>query len=243
MRKLARSAGPLRVAAVAVLAALAGVATGCSSSGPNADPSTKHTGAPTTKPCPPAAPGADLANCDLSNTNLIGADLSGANLKNTDLQYSNLTGANLSHAQLYGTHFTGANFSGATINDAQINPVMGRYGPVNSSSGAGQGANFTGADLSGSSITANLTAASFVNANLGGTPTSPYFSFSESNLTDANFTGAHLTGAEIVLSNLTGANFTGVDLSAVAVWTNDICPNGSNSDDDGDTCAYSMVGQ
>ncbi len=242
MRKLARSASPVRVAAV-VVAVWAGLATGCSAGKPGADPTTKHSGTSTTSPCPRPHPGADLSNCDLSNSNLMGADLSGADLKNTDLRYSNLSGANLSHAELYGTNFTGANFTGATITDTQINPVMGKDGPVSPSSGAGQLANFSEANLSGSSITANLTGASFVNADLGGTTTSPYFSFSESNLTNANFTGADLSGAQIVLSNLSGANFTGVDLGAVAVWTNDICPNGSNSDDDGDTCAYSMVGQ
>ena len=241
MRNLARSASPVRVAAVAVVVVVVGAATGCSPTRHGADPGTAHTGTTTTSPCPPARPNADLTNCDLSNTNLIGADLSGANLKNTDLQYANLSGANLSNAQLYGAYFSGANFSGATITDAEINPVMGRDGPVSPNSGTGLGANFTDANLSGSAVTANLTSATFVNADLGGTPNSPYFSFSESNLTDANFSGADLAGAQIVLSNLSGANFTGVDLSSVAVWTNDICPNGTNSDDDGDTCAFSTA--
>ena len=46
----------------------------------------------------------------------------------------------------------------------------------------GQLANFSEANLSGSSITANLTGASFVNADLGDHDQS-LFSFSESNLT------------------------------------------------------------
>jgi uncharacterized protein YjbI with pentapeptide repeats len=47
----------------------------------------------------------------------------------------------------------------------------------------------------------------------------------DANLADANFTNDNLTGAD-----LTGANLTGV------TWSNTTCPDGTNSNTDGDTC-------
>jgi len=49
-------------------------------------------------------------------------------------------------------------------------------------------------------------------------------------LANANLAGANLSGAD-----LSDADFSGADVSG-ATYGNTICPNGSNSDDDGDTC-------
>ena len=157
-------------------------------------PTTVGKTTPTTAPCPPVGPDADLANCNLSNTNLIGADLSGANLKNTDLQYANLSGANLSHAQFTGTFFSGANFTGATVTDARFNPVMGgRSGEPDFGDGPGcelhqrRPARLHDHRQSGRG--------QFHRCQPGRDAGQSRPSFSEANLSGANFTGTNLAGS------------------------------------------------
>ena len=68
-------------------------------------------------------PGADLANCNVSgsnlnNANLDGADLSYANITGALLNSTNLTGANLTGANLYGASGGMDDFMGANLTDA-----------------------------------------------------------------------------------------------------------------------------
>ena len=163
-------------------------------------------------------------------------DLSGANLKETNLGYSDLTGANLSNAQFDGTFYSGSNFTGATITDAEFNAILNPDGSYKQGTGAGVSANFTNANLSGSAIGGDLNFANFTNANLSGDT-----SFEGTSLKYANFTGANLTGALIADSDLTNAKFTGANVSAVSTWNNVTCPDGTNSDNDGDTCVNNLT--
>ncbi len=69
-------------------------------------------------------------------------------------------------------------------------------------------------------------------------------------LRDVNLSGANLTDANLIDANLSGANLEGSDLTGVRLtratlesanltgvtWLNTICPDLSNSDDNGDTC-------
>lgn len=75
--------------------------------------------------------------------------------------------------------------------------------------------NFTGA---------NFTDANLTNANLLG-----------DNLSDANFTRAKLEGAYLLDANMTGAIL--IDTG----WKNTICPDGTNSDNNGSTCVGHLV--
>ena len=50
------------------------------------------------------------------------------------------------------------------------------------------------------------------------------------NLKDANLKGANLTNANLAAANLEGANVKDV------IWSNTICPDGTNSDANGGTC-------
>jgi uncharacterized protein YjbI with pentapeptide repeats len=59
---------------------------------------------------------------------------------------------------------------------------------------------------------------------------------SYANLQDANLHGADLTGANLTGADLTGANLHGADLTGV-IWSNTTCPDGTNSNNDGGTCA------
>lgn len=70
-------------------------------------------------------PGADLHNCDLSETRLSGVDLSGADLSGANLSWAALSGADLSGADLSGADLTGAalawaDLSGANLCDANM---------------------------------------------------------------------------------------------------------------------------
>jgi uncharacterized protein YjbI with pentapeptide repeats len=56
------------------------------------------------------------------------------------------------------------------------------------------------------------------------------------NLQDANLHGADLTGADLSRADLTGANLHRATLTG-AVWSNTTCPDGTNSNNDGGTCA------
>jgi streptogramin lyase len=71
----------------------------------------------------------------------------------------------------------------------------------------------------------NLNGAQLDNAFLGG-----------ANLEGANLHGADLSGADLSRADLTGANLHGATLTG-ARWSHTTCPDGSNSDNDGGTCA------
>ena len=65
--------------------------------------------------CSAVGPGADLADCDLSNVNLSGFDLTGA-----DLVGANLSGANFNHSSLFAANLSYANATGANIRNADL---------------------------------------------------------------------------------------------------------------------------
>jgi uncharacterized protein YjbI with pentapeptide repeats len=52
--------------------------------------------------------------------------------------------------------------------------------------------------------------------------------------------GAGLTGANLNRANLTGADLSGANLAAAnlnrVIWSSTICPDGTNSNNDGNTC-------
>jgi Pentapeptide repeats (9 copies) len=62
---------------------------------------------------------------------------------------------------------------------------------------------------------------------------------SNSNLTSTTLTDANLTNVNFTNSLLTSANFSGADLNEV-VWSNTTCPDGTNSNNDGDTCVNNL---
>lgn len=123
-----------------------------------------------------------------------------------------LNGANLSHAGLIDANLSNAFLSRADLTSASI-------------VGADlTNANLTSAILNDASLySANLTDANLTNASL-----------IETYMDSANLTNANLTGANLIDAVLAGANLTGV------VWNNTICPDGTNSDDNGNTCINNL---
>ena len=77
-----------------------------------------------------------------------------------------------------------------------------------------------GADLS----RAELSNADLVRADLSG----------------ANLTGANLYNAALNNADLNGANLTGADHLTSVWWNNTICPDGTNSDNNGGTCVNNL---
>ncbi|KAA0205575.1 hypothetical protein EDM68_05355 [Candidatus Uhrbacteria bacterium] len=67
-----------------------------------------------------------------------------------------------------------------------------------------------------------------------------------SDFTEANLTGVDLTGSLFTSPDFTGVNLTNADLEGAAgfssatrtsiIWNNTICPDGTNSDSNGNTC-------
>ena len=112
--------------------------------------------------------------------------------------------------------------SGPTLQGNQKNtPLAGAY-----LAGANMAnANLNGGNLAGAILDdANLAGANLNNANLGGAL------LNGADLSGANLHGADLTGANLSGADVAGANFTN------AIWSNTICPNGSNSDANGGSC-------
>lgn len=169
--------------------------------------------------------GKNFDGIDLQNRDFRGADLSGTNFGAiTKFTYSDFTGANLGGSNLSGasgyfsnTNFTNANLTGSTI------------------AGTIEGANFSGATL--------------IDVVMSGGPISS--NFNNANMTGLYVGGAVFTGSTFLNTNLTnaylGADFLGVDLSTAvltgATWAvgGSICPDGTNSLDNGDTCIGHLI--
>ena len=64
--------------------------------------------------------------------------------------------------------------------------------------------------------------------------------FSNSNLSYSNFNDASLYGLTFANADLTGATFVGTAFVGNNVWSNTICPDGTNSNDNGNTCENNL---
>jgi uncharacterized protein YjbI with pentapeptide repeats len=195
---------------------------------------------PRPRDCSNFGPSASLQGCDLANVNLTNVNLSYASLG-----FATLTGATLTGANLTGTNLTEVS-SGGIIGTPSALPagwslvngyLVGLYADLDSANLAGANllrtvdsyadffdANMSDIDLGGASLNqANLAGAHLNGADLVGA----YFIATD-------FTGADLTNSNLYGSFLSGANFTG------AIWSNTTCPDGSNSNNDGDTCVNNL---
>jgi uncharacterized protein YjbI with pentapeptide repeats len=208
--------------------------------------------------------GDDLASCAMPGADLSGADLDGASAQNANLVNATAENTNFSNVSLVGGQLEGADFQGSTFTEADLVGVSvsdtnfkgthlfkvatgGIFGApsklpigwrfvdgyfVGPWADLGDSSNLAGADLSGLDLTGidfgplglALGTTSLVNANL-----------SHTNFTRANFHNADVDGANLTGANLTRAAFLGASLNGV-LWSDTICPDGTNSDNDGGTC-------
>ena len=98
---------------------------------------------------------------------------------------------------------------------------------------------FSNADLSFADLNgANLYYADLHDANLSGADLENAM-LTYAYLDGANLSGADLENAGLYYAALTGADLTGANLNGV-YWNDTICPDGTNSDDNGNTCENNL---
>jgi uncharacterized protein YjbI with pentapeptide repeats len=158
-----------------------------------------------------------------SSANLTGARLSEDIFTGSQFVDTNLTGANLGDDQFYGDNLQGAIMTGATMVGVESDGITGTPAQLPANWALvggyllGPTARLASADLSGDDLTGvDLHASDLSNASLAG-----------ANLTNANLDGTYVTGTD----------FTG------ATWFNTTCPDGTNSGNDGGTCANNINDQ
>lgn len=174
--------------------------------------------------------GSRFANADMTNTNLSGANLASSIFRNNDLTSVNLNNADLQSAQINSSNLTNQDLRSNNLSNTQF-----------------IGSNLTGVNFSNKVVnysiifhTSNLTSANFSSFDNSGAPGLTFFG---SNLTQTNFTGATLIGSEFPgaigsQTNFTNANLTGALGIGLTnpIWSNTTCPDGTNSDNNGNTC-------
>jgi len=160
--------------------------------------------------------------------NFDGLNLTGWNLSNLNLSNSEFVGANLTNANLDGD-----NLAGSDVQDAIFT-----------------GVSWTAVESGGITGTPAALPAHWTISD--GYLIGPDDGLVSANLAGANLTGADLAGADLYLGSLAGANLTDADFQGAsldlvdltgAIWSDTSCPDGSNSDNDGGTCAGNIDDQ
>jgi uncharacterized protein YjbI with pentapeptide repeats len=172
--------------------------------------------------------GADLSFADLSDAVILDSNLSGADLRWSFLNNSNLSGTDFSYAQLDNAIFgnqanlTNVSFRGAYLGDVQFNWRI----------------SFDGVDFSDS----------ILGSHFDFSPAFNYVNFSGADFTHSDISSGSFDFVDLTYSNglawvSDGAYFENSDLTGAtnavpysSYWINTICPDGSNSDDNGNTC-------
>lgn len=187
----------------------------------------------------PVCPNCDLTNktldgLDLTRAYFVDARLTGMNLSNLIFREANFRGADLSNADLTGANLTLTTFAGSNLSSAILssaNLIESNLGGSNLTN-----ANFTGADLSNSILSGTILQGSkFTNAIFAGAD------FGAVDATGVGLRGVQWNGAQVVNTNFSNADLTGslnfdtTDRTNV-MWSNTICPDGTNSDNNGGTC-------
>jgi uncharacterized protein YjbI with pentapeptide repeats len=212
---------------------------------------------------------ADLAGADVSLARLTGADLSSLPETPISMVDSDLTRANLSRSgYLLGTAqravLADAELWSAWLSLDLRNGALRRINAIDS---VWAGSDLRRADLSGAQLressftatkypragigllhsanmqAANLSGASMFGADLFGVDLRWAdlldVGLQQARLPAADLRGANLTGADLTGANLRGARLDDAVLTGVT-WADTTCPDGSNSDDNGGTCAANL---
>jgi hypothetical protein len=170
---------------------------------------------------------ADLFGADLSDSVIVDSNLSGADLRWSFLNNSNLSGTDFSYAQLDYVNFgifanlTNTSFRGVNLGNVQFNRHI----------------SFDGVDFSDS-----------IPGHFEFSPVFNYVNFSGADFTQSDISSGSFDFVDLTYSNglawvSDGAYFENSDLTGAtnavpynSYWINTICPDGSNSDDNGNTC-------
>ena len=201
------------------------------------------------------AAGADLHRCDVSDSTFIGMDLHGINFAWSDVSRANggcdpdMPRTNLAGARLYRALFVDAKLCDAILTDADIHGS-------DLSGAALEDASLDRANLSWAILNgAQASFAPFVDVNLSNAVWRNGFAngatfdgadlhridFRGTDLRSASFVGtdlryARLDGVDLSDADLSGANWRNATGKGAAIYGNTTCPDGTNSDANGDTC-------
>ena len=173
----------------------------------------------------------------LVQVNLINANLHAANFTDAKIYYSDLTGANLSDIVFESTSVQKFMLEDPPMDRAQRVKAIrsGFYALI-------RGTTLTGADLTNAIMeTVNFNDLKMVGANL----TNAHLRYSlldTVDLSGANLTNADLIGSNLEHVNLSNAELTNADLYDV-IWIDTTCPDGTNSNDHGNTCCGHLNGK
>ena len=133
----------------------------------------------------------------------------------------------MSNSGLYGSQLDGADLSWTDLSYSNLGDSFLRQ------------SNISNSNLSFS----NLEWAYLMEANLSKSDFTGAYLYA-SNMQGANLESSVLSGAYVVAINLVDANLLHADLSDLdfngVSWGNTICPDGTNSDDNGDTCQNNL---
>ncbi len=141
----------------------------------------------------------------------------------TVIPSNGLAGANLGHTNYSGADFANQNLSKANMTVATFNNVD--FISANLSQANGSNSSFTNDNFTG----ANLNKINFSNTDLTGS------NFTNAVVTQGNLSNANLTNVNFAGANLTGATLSGATLTGVT-WLNTTCPDGTNSNNNLNTC-------
>ena len=126
------------------------------------------------------------------------------------------------------TGCSGVSVSGATASCPTSPGSTGAHNVVATFTGTGTYAGSTAATVT--QVVTRTRCATLAGCNLSGL-----------NFTNAQLAGANLSGANFNKANLTGANLNGATVTNTnfnkVTWSNTTCPDGTNSNNDGGTCA------
>ena len=169
---------------------------------------------------PPIFDFANLQNASLSYSNFSDASFVNANLVGGDGLFSTFHRTDFTRAAMYNGLWRQSDFNNATFVQANLAYTEFRWSDMSGANLTGAwmygGGNWMGVDLS----YADLTNAMMYDLDLRG----------------ANLTGADLTGADLAYLN---TSYGPADLTGVT-WSNTTCPDGTNSDNSGNTCVNNL---
>lgn len=200
---------------------------------------------------------ANLSNAKFSDADLTGTNFTGSNLQqtrfiNNDLRSATINNTNIDEASFNNCNLSGKDFATITLG----RPFFQSQTDMTNTKFLGKtfdpefaGANLSGADFTGATFINNgqigktLDHTNFTNTHF--LPDGP-ISLGGATGQQTNFTGADLTnvdmrGVQFVSPNFTNANLTGVGIDqnssfTTPIWSNTICPDGTNSNSNGNTC-------
>jgi uncharacterized protein YjbI with pentapeptide repeats len=161
---------------------------------------------------------------DLTNANLEEISWIHLDLRNLDFHGSTFSGQ-LKGSSLVGANLSDTTFNGIVMDNADVHGVN-LSGSAFGTSFFARNTNFSGANFTNATITAadgaftpiKLTNANFQNANFTGTQFVPFDPF------------RRIDGGDFSNAQFINATFSG------ATWDNTVCPDGTNSDNNGNTC-------